>query len=293
MGFSIRFYGISSASVALKKLLHFLKKGDIISIGTGINFFGGGDHLNHKEYIRIVDGASAAVLFVHGIVGTPDHFDRFIALVPDCVTVYNMLLDGHGKGVRDFSHTSMQKWVEQVREAVDTLSLTHESLYVVAHSMGTLFAIEEAVRCRKILGLFLLAAPLKLSVKPRMLRNSFKVYRGHIRVDDHEAMAAQACYGIGSDKNPLHYFGWIPRYFELFAKIKEIRGIVDQLPAPCSVYQSFHDEMVSRRAAELLEGNPLVSVKWLKNSGHYYYTEEDFSFLMRDFKTFVDGIERD
>jgi hypothetical protein len=51
--------------------------------------------------------------------------------------------------------------------------------------------------------------------------------------------------------------------------------------------------MVSRRAAAFLEGNPQVSVKWLKNSGHYYYTEEDFSFLMRDFKTFVDGIERD
>ena len=59
----------------------------------------------NREYVRIVEGSEYAVLFVHGIVGTPRHFDFLIDVVPPNVSIYNMLLDGHGYGVRDFSRT--------------------------------------------------------------------------------------------------------------------------------------------------------------------------------------------
>ena len=244
--------------------------------------------MHHKEYQRIVEGAPAAVLFIHGIVGTPDHFDQLIPYIPEGISVHNMLLDGHGKTVRDFSHTSMKKWEVQVKETVDRLSMTHERIYIVAHSMGTLFAIEQATRCNRICGLFLLAVPLKLSIKPRMLRNSFQVYRGKFRDDDQEALAARACYGIESDKNPLHYLGWVPRYLELFAKIRSTRRLVKEIAVPCTVYQSFKDEMVSVRAVKYLKDHPHLSVKWLKGSGHYYYTAEDAALMIGDFQGFVD-----
>ena len=70
--------------------------------------------MEHLEYIRIVDHADTAVLFIHGIVGTPNHFHAFIPLVPEHISVCNLLLDGHGGSVKDFSHTSMRKWVVQV-----------------------------------------------------------------------------------------------------------------------------------------------------------------------------------
>ena len=57
----------------------------------------------HKEYKRIVNGADSAVLFIHGILGTPNHFKEFIPLVPKEYSVHNLLLDGHGKGVKEFS----------------------------------------------------------------------------------------------------------------------------------------------------------------------------------------------
>ena len=34
----------------------------------------------HQEYVRKVPGADTAVLFIHGIVGTPNHFTDLISL---------------------------------------------------------------------------------------------------------------------------------------------------------------------------------------------------------------------
>ncbi len=238
----------------------------------------------HKEYVRIRDNATTAILFIHGIVGTPNHFNEFVSLVSESFSVYNLLLDGHGKGVKDFSKTSMKKWETQVTSAVEELSLTHEKIYIVAHSLGTLLAMEQAIRSKKVCRLFLLAVPLCLSLKPKMVSNSLKVYFDKIRPNDYEALAAKKCYGIGKDKNPFHYIGWVPRFLELFAKIRQTRKMIHSLNTPCSVYQSQKDEMVSSKSIKYLNQNPYIFVNELENSGHYYYPKDDFDFLITEFK---------
>ena len=246
--------------------------------------------MEHKEYKRINPDAMAAVLFVHGIVGTPNHFADFVSLVPENVSVYNVLLDGHGGSVRDFSHTSMQKWEAQVRDAVDELTLSHTEVYIVAHSMGTLFAIDRAIENEAVKGLFLLAVPLKIAPKPRMVANLCKVYFDKIKPDDVVALAAKRCYGIAQDKNPFHYVGWLPRYLELFAKAKETRRKIQLLQTPCVIYQSSKDELVSSKSAQLLAKNEKISVVELKDSGHYYYAPDDLAFLLREFENFIKEI---
>ena len=114
--------------------------------------------------------------------------------------------------------------------------------------------------------------------------NSLKVYFDKIRPDDYEALAAKKCYGIQKDKNPFHYIGWIPRFLELFSKIRQTRKTINLLNTPCSVYQSKKDEMVSWRSEKYLKNNPKILVNVLKNSGHYYYDKEDFNFLLTEFK---------
>ncbi len=239
--------------------------------------------MKHKEYVRISDNSNTAILFIHGIVGTPNHFNEFVSLVPELFSVYNLLLDGHGKGVKDFSKTSMENWETQVASVVDELSLTHEKIYIVAHSLGTLLAIEQAINNQKICKLFLLAVPLSLSLKPKMAINSLKVYFDKIRPNDYEALAAKKCYGIGKDKNIFNYIGWIPRFFELFSKIRETRKIIKLLNTPCFVYQSKKDEMVSGQSIEYLKQNSYVSINELENSGHYYYDKTDWNYLITEF----------
>lgn len=239
--------------------------------------------MKHKEYIKFSDSATTAILFIHGIVGTPNHFNEFIPLIPDNFSIYKLLLDGHGKGVKDFSKSSMKKWESQVSAAIEQLSLTHKEIYIVAHSLGTLLAIEQSVQSHTVSKLFLLAVPLNLSLKPRMFINSAKVFFDKIRPDDHEALAAKRCYGIQNDRNPFHYIGWIPRFFELFAKIRQTRKKVNSIHIPCLVYQSRNDELVSGRSTNFLKQNPNIAVNELEDSGHYYYAKADWDFLLAEF----------
>ena len=91
--------------------------------------------------IRYVENADTAILFIHGILGIPEYFRPYLSLVPPDWSVYNILLKGHGRGVRDFSHASMAQWKQQVDEALRTLSESHDKVVIAAHSMGTLFAL--------------------------------------------------------------------------------------------------------------------------------------------------------
>lgn len=243
--------------------------------------------MEHKEYINIHEDTTTAILFIHGIVGTPNHFNDFIPLIPKTFSVYNLLLDGHGKDVKDFSKTSMKKWENQVASVIEKLSATHEKIYIVAHSLGTLLAIEQAIKNKTVCKLFLLAVPLSLAIKPKMPINSLKVYFDKINPNDYEALAAKKCYGIGKGKNPLDYIGWIPRFLELFAKIRQTRKIINTLHTPCWVYQSSKDEMVSKKSEKYLMQNLCITIKALKYSGHYYYDKSDWNFLITEFTKMV------
>ena len=70
----------------------------------------------HQPTSRTVDGSSTAILFVHGIVGTPDHFLDLLPLIPDSWSYVNILLPGHGGSVGDFSRSSMALWRKAVTQ---------------------------------------------------------------------------------------------------------------------------------------------------------------------------------
>ena len=245
--------------------------------------------MEHKEYKRIVSEAETAVLFIHGIAGTPNHFKDFLPLVPKEFSVYNILLDGHGGKTEDFSKTSMKKWENQVDFTVSDLLKTHEKIIIVAHSLGTLLAIEQAVKERRIEKLFLLAVPIKLFVKPVALFSAFRIYFGNVPESNEKLVAMKNCCGIELSKNPLKYLGWIPRFLELFGKIGETRKIIGNLKTDCMIFQSFGDELVSKKSIKYLEEKTSASINVLEKSGHYYYEKKDFDYLLGELRKFICG----
>ena len=243
--------------------------------------------MEYKAFKKIVPGADTAVLLIHGIIGTPNHFLPFLPLIPDEYSVHNLLLDGHGGSVKDFSRTSMAKWEAQVSSAVAELTSSHKNVYIVAHSMGTLLAIEQAVTTSRIKGLFLLAVPIKIRLRWRMIRNALKVYFGKIRKDDILGIATRDSCGIHLNKNLFLYCGWIPRYLELFRKIRKTRTILSDLAVPCFTFQSCRDEMVSNKASDFLKTHSHMDVTNLTNSTHFYYDPAELSFLQTSFTDFL------
>lgn len=243
----------------------------------------------HKPLVREIAGSDTVILFIHGILGTPDHFRDLIPLVPVSWSIHNILLDGHGKTVDDFSKTSMKKWKRQVSDTMKDLAERYENILITAHSMGTLFALSESIKYEgKVKGLFLLAVPLKLFLKPSASVNSLKVILDRVSEDDPAAMAARDAYSLIPSKKLWAYGGWIPRYLELFKEIRATRNRLSLVQVPCFVFQSEKDEMVSMGAVTYLKANPRIEITVLRRSRHFFYDDDDYAYLLECFKLFIE-----
>ena len=242
----------------------------------------------HEPYQKRIPGADCAILFVHGILGSPNHFTPLMQLVPEGVTVVNLLLDGHGKSVRDFSRSRMRIWQKQVTDAVEELAASHQKVFVVAHSMGTLLALNAAAETGNVTELFLLALPIRLSLRFRLLSNMMKVFFGRISPEDEAAVASRDACSITLSKNVFLYIGWIPRYLELFRKIDRTRRLLPGLSVPATVFQSAMDEMVSPASVPYLKDKTNFTLHLLENSEHYRYSPEDLDRILGSFSEMLE-----
>ena len=224
--------------------------------------------MTKNEYIRKVDNAKTAVLFIHGILGTPYHFRDLLPLVPDSFSVHNLVLDGHGKDIEAFAQTSMKKWEAQAEKCFCDLADTHENVILVGHSMGTLLSIDLAMK-----------HPDKVPLTPRTTYNatmhSYRVIFEKVREDKAHEVAARDAYGIEVDRRLWLYPKWLPRFIELFVKADDTRKKLSLIKPPAIAFQSRHDELVSNQSEKILRKHPHIEVIALENSTHYFYTEED------------------
>lgn len=238
--------------------------------------------MNHSEFIRITENKKTAVVFVHGIMGTPRYFDDMIPYVPESWAIYNILLDGHGKGFSDFAHTSKKKWREQIEKLIVKLEGEYENIVFIGHSLGTLLLCDAYEKHPdKVKALILFACPLKLFLKPSSAINSFKVIFNIHDEDNPVLKVSSKTHSVPYVKNLFRYLTWLPRYFDLFSLVSETRKKIINIKAPCYTFFSKKDEMVSIKSMKYFEENKNVTNYILEKSWHYYYDPEDFSFITK------------
>ncbi len=245
--------------------------------------------MEHAEFIKISSDKRVAVVMIHGIVGTPNHFAPFIPLVDESFSIYNILLEGHGKGVNDFSKASMEKWKTQVETLLTELSQSHEEIIILAHSMGTLLALNFASRFEKVKRLVLLAVPLKIKPKISAAPRYLKIALDKVDENDNKTLQIKNAYGISADKKLWRYVAWAPRYLELFSLIREVRKNLSEVKIPVYAFLSRHDELVSAKTENYLKF-PNFEVNILENSGHYGYSEEDLAYLKQRISDLINNI---
>lgn len=237
----------------------------------------------HAEYRRIVPGADTAVLFIHGIIGTPDHFRILIPLeqrISDGWSVCNLLLPGHGAGVEEFAASSMDAWRGYVRSVFEELATHHERVIIVAHSMGTLFGIQLAVDFpEKVPLLFLLGVPLRPFVRPHMMLDSLRM----VFVTLPQEHVLWKAGSVKLTRKLWKYLSWVPRYLELFGEIRRTEKLLDRLSVSCIAWQSGKDELVGNASGRILERSGMMEVRTLPNSTHFYYTPQDQNLICREF----------
>ena len=231
--------------------------------------------MQHPETRNLVPGAKHAVLFLHGIVGTPNHFRVVLPLeelVPDDWSVINVRYPGHGGDVRGFGKSNMDQWRTYARAAFLELAETHEKIVIVGHSLGTLFAMQLALDFPEKIGfLFLVAVPMRPWVRLFGAVNCVRLAFGMIREDKPMEVATRNACGVTTTPLVWRYIPWIPRFFELFAEIYRTEKVMGNLEVPCVAWQSRKDELVSNFAAPVLRKSSVMEVFELQNSSHFYY----------------------
>ena len=241
----------------------------------------------HEEYFRLHPGADTAVLMIHGICGTPDHFRKMIGLqtlVPENWSVCNLLLDGHGGTPADFAGTSGKKWKQQIDAVYEKLAREHEEICIVGHSMGTLFALQlAAAHPEKVKKLFLLAVPMRPRLKLSLIGDLLLMVFGKLdRAPEHRTALARAA-GIQTTWKLWEYIPWIPRFLDLFRIIYHTERIIPKVQADCRCYQSRKDELVWPCSEKVLAGNRNVQIILLEDSAHFYYAPGDRDKILSDF----------
>jgi pimeloyl-ACP methyl ester carboxylesterase len=238
----------------------------------------GGEMMAHEAYTRYIPGSRFAVVMIHGIVGTPDHFEDLLPVIPESWSVYNILLDGHGGSVADFASTSMEKWKAQVKATVAEVTGRHEKVVLVAHSMGTLFSVQAAIdNPEKIARLFLLNVPVRMKLAPSMAINSVRLALG----DQSTHMLQMLCRrcSVKLDNRLWRYLTWIPRFWELMLEGERVRKLLPLLKTPADAFVSMKDEVVQRRTRYDLPAAPNLTVHLLPESGHYFYPSADTALV--------------
>ncbi len=238
----------------------------------------------HQEYIRIVPGAKCAVLMVHGICCTPRHFDFLLPHIPEDVTVCNLLLDGHGSTVTDFSRTSMKKWQAQVEGWMDTLCVNHSQVLLVGYSLGTLLLMNAARGRPQVKGILLMNPPLCPRPLPKMVLFSLGMAFGKTswRSPYWEAMSQDISIRL-SPVLPL-YLGWIPRFWELLVLCRKTQAVSMKLKLPCHVFLGKKDELVSMRSQAYVPHHPAVKLHIMEKAGHSHYPPEDQAAMEAAFR---------
>lgn len=244
--------------------------------------------MSKAQWSRKVSGAQGAVVFLHGILESPRQFEDFINVVPKEYAVYNLCLPGHDSAVNSFARSSAAQWRAFVRGQIEEIGQKHEKILLVGHSMGALLAIEVAAAfSEKIAGVFLLAVPFCIRVKPSGIFHGWKVLQGRCG-EDPLSCAVQRTFCL-AQRVPLRILPqWIPRYRELFRMAKEVRTFPAKILCPVVVWQSGKDEFVGKGSVKYVKNAPHVTTLTAARSYHFYYLSKERQEILQSFLEFLE-----
>lgn len=232
---------------------------------------------NHSEY-SFCAGNSEAVVFVHGIGGSPVQFAPMAEFLfdngYDCVA---LLLPGHGSDASAFCHTPFSAWRNHVFQAIDDIAKQYRKVFLIGHSLGGLLCLEYAA-ANDAEGLILINTTLAFKISLTQLSVNLRVLTGKPDRDDEMIAEYRRSTGI-SGACRWYEYPLMPRPFlHLTRHMRNARRILGDVKARTLVVQSCLDETVVLNSAKRLRaGLPNVQgeILWLESSYHSYFPEGD------------------
>ncbi len=248
---------------------------------------------SHSRRCREHDNAGKAVVFIHGLMGSPSQFDDLAAsaFLSGC-SIVSVLLPGHGGGVRDFIRFGAKDWQACVQSELDGLKDRYRSVFLVGHSIGGLLALNAClIPENRISGVLLISTPLKFNVlNPQSLLMKLRL----IALPKNSAVrAAYRSANSVAISNPLLYPLALRPVFGAFKLARETKRILADISVPVCMFHSRNDETTSYKSARLLLdglGNTPVAAYELKSSRHAYYDAKEREIIKARLLEMLGGV---
>ncbi len=239
---------------------------------------------HHQEY-SYQNGNEAVIVFVHGILGTPNQFRFLTEQLSHSYDCEALLLPGHGGTARDFSKTPGREWVGYAHRRIEEIRSRYKKLYLIGHSMGGLICLQYAAK-NHIDGLVMINTPLAIKFGISQLAFKRKLYSN---VKGNEILSVYRLnYGVTGARF-YDYPLWIRQYMGLFGIMHQCRKCIGKVKAHTLIVQSALDETVHIKNANLLKRDLLTSEGpvYLPESHHAYFSPKDRETILVRTKEFL------
>ena len=223
---------------------------------------------------------NTALLFVHGIQGSPGQFQFLIDALPAGTEVRNLLLPGHGAGAREFRASGRADWLAAVRRETEDLRAAGKRVLYIGHSMGCLLGLQAAAEEAPYAGMLLLCCPFRIRITPRYLSNGWHAARPARPGERPDVTAARAANSVRMDR-AAEQLTLVHPYAELLRLMAETRRQRPKALPDVRFFFSERDEIVSPRSRGLAAGYAGAEVRVLPGCTHNYFNDEARRTLRR------------
>ncbi|SFT73221.1 carboxylesterase [Selenomonas sp. GACV-9] len=212
-------------------------------------------------------GGREGVLLIHGFTGLPAELLLLGQhLHARGFTVLGVRLAGHGTTVEDMSHMTWEDWMDSVRDGYALLSGFCDTIDVIGHSMGGLFALLLSTE-EEIGKVVTLAAPIQIAeergirfLPPREVCNNQFIPKARRRLE-----------GVPEAVNNTYRKMPLIGVHELVDVIEKTKGCIDKVTAPVLIMHSHDDHTAAPASAEYIYEHVQSHIRricWLEKSGH-------------------------
>ena len=229
-----------------------------------------------------------AVLFVHGIQGSPAQFQFLTRSLPEGTAYKNVLLPGHGGTVRQFRRSGRDAWARCVRKAAVELGQTNDRVIFVGHSMGCLLGLQAAMDGDlRFESMLLIACPFRLRLSLRALRSMAKAVSAR-PTDDPAVLAARKANSVRA-RHFLAYCTCLKPYADLLRLIRSIRTRKNKPLLRVTAAYPEKDEIVAPASWRIAQNEWRFAPVLLPGCTHHYFTPEAQKTLQRILRAMIDG----
>lgn len=247
--------------------------------------------MEHTE-LQYVQNNDVAMLFIHGILGSPQQFKDMAkymhSLNIDC---YCLLLPGHGNNIKKFSACTKDDWIDFVNDRVSSLRSKYKKIVVIGHSMGGLLALKEANE-KLVDSIILLNAPIVVNFTLKQHEIGLRVLLGKEKDDDEFIKPYRDAFSINRC-NLFECILWVKPFISLLTLISSIKRELEDIKVPTLIIQSKKDETVHYKSAKVIYDKIKSSKKeilMLDKSLHTYYEKTDQEIILSKMKEFVEEL---